>query len=68
MSKAIIASVVLIVAVTAAYSSEAPARSCNIPRWIGAVCEVSPMTEGRLRFECQGRDGNLYTMIHSGSA
>ena len=68
MSKVIITCVVLIVAVTAAYSSEAPARTCDVPNWIGAVCEVSPMTEGRLRFECQGRDGNLYTMIHSGSA
>jgi hypothetical protein len=67
MSKTIIACVVAVVAVAAAYSSE-PDRTCNIPNWIGAVCEVSSMTEGRLRFDCRGRDGKIYTMIHSGGA
>ena len=48
--------------------ASAPAPVCTVPKEIGAVCMVSQMTEGRLRFDCLGRDGKLYTMIHAGEA
>jgi hypothetical protein len=49
-------------------SCGATARQSCLPPTVAAVCEISPMVEGRLRFDCLGKDGKIYTMIHSGGA
>jgi hypothetical protein len=59
--------IVTVIALLMAGAS-APAPVCIVPKGIGAACTISPMTEGRLRFDCLGRDGKLYTMIHAGEA
>jgi hypothetical protein len=48
--------------------SKPPGPVCLVPNGIKAACTISPMTEGRLRFDCLGRDGKLYTMMYAGEA
>lgn len=47
--------------------ASAPKPECEIASVIDAACIVTPLQNGMLRFNCVGMNGNLYTMIYSGS-
>lgn len=44
-----------------------PKLECEIASVIDAACIITPLQNGMLRFNCVGMNGNLYTMIYSGS-